>query len=139
MREVRRGGEVGRRSVGWGEVGRKGKFWGKERAKKSLGRGKGCVFGSSPKQLEQPHPELVHWWLLVHSSPMNPLGDDCWHPEKLLSFQGSRRGAMEWCNKQCGIVCIDFPVSDWVDSLISPSGLLLVVPVSHQLAVPVSV
>jgi hypothetical protein len=30
------------------------------------------------------------------------------------------------------------PVSDWLDSLIAPSGLLLVV-VSHQLAVPVSV
>jgi len=32
-----------------------------------LGRG-GCVFGSSPKRLEWPHLELVHWWLLVHSS-----------------------------------------------------------------------
>jgi hypothetical protein len=30
------------------------------------------------------------------------------------------------------------PVSNWLDSLIGPSGLLLVV-VSHQLAVPVSV
>jgi hypothetical protein len=28
-------------------------------AEKSLGRGRGCVFGSSPKWLEQPHPELV--------------------------------------------------------------------------------
>jgi hypothetical protein len=37
-------------------------------AEKSLGRGKRCVFGLSPKQLEQPHPELVHWRLLVHSS-----------------------------------------------------------------------
>jgi len=37
-------------------------------AEKSLGKGRGCVFGSSPKQLEQPHPELVHMWLLVHSS-----------------------------------------------------------------------
>jgi hypothetical protein len=35
---------------------------------KTLGTGR-CVFGSSPKQLELPHPELVHWWLLVHSSP----------------------------------------------------------------------
>ncbi len=25
--------------------------------------------GSSPKRLDRPHPELVHWWLLVHSSP----------------------------------------------------------------------
>lgn len=22
---------------------------------------------SSPKQLEQPHPELVHWWLVQSS------------------------------------------------------------------------
>jgi len=39
-------------------------------AEKSLGRGRRCVFGSSPKQLERLHPELVHWWLLVHSSPI---------------------------------------------------------------------
>jgi len=32
-----------------------------------MGRGRGCVFGSSPKRLEQLHLELVHWWLLVHS------------------------------------------------------------------------
>jgi hypothetical protein len=57
--------EVGRR----GEVGRREKFWGKKGAEKSMGRGRGCVFGSSPKQVEQPHPELVHWWLLVHSNP----------------------------------------------------------------------
>ncbi len=38
-------------------------------AEKPLRRGTGYVFGSSPKRLEQPHPELVHWWLLVHSSP----------------------------------------------------------------------
>jgi hypothetical protein len=41
-------------------------FGAEKRAEKSLGRGRGCVFRSSP---EQPHPELVHWWLLVHSSP----------------------------------------------------------------------
>jgi hypothetical protein len=29
-------------------------------AEKSLGRGRGCAFGSSPKWFEQPHPELVH-------------------------------------------------------------------------------
>jgi hypothetical protein len=29
----------------------------------------GCVWVSSPKRLEQPHAELVHWWLLVHFSP----------------------------------------------------------------------
>jgi len=43
--------------------------------KNSLGRGRGCVFGSSPKQLEWPHPELMHWWLLVHSSH-NPVPPD---------------------------------------------------------------
>jgi hypothetical protein len=66
------------------EVG--GEIFGVEkRAEKSLGKGRGCVFGSSPKQLERPqgrgcvfgsspkplewpHCELVHWWLLVHSS-----------------------------------------------------------------------
>jgi hypothetical protein len=41
------------------EVG--GEIFGVEKgAEKSLGRGGGCVFGSSPKWLEQPHPELVH-------------------------------------------------------------------------------
>jgi hypothetical protein len=43
-------------------------FGAKKGAKKSMGRGKGCVFSSSPKRLEWPHLELVHWWLLVHSS-----------------------------------------------------------------------
>jgi len=42
-------------------------------AEKSLGKGRGCVFGSSPNQLEWPHPELVHRWLLVHSSPNTQL------------------------------------------------------------------
>jgi len=37
-------------------------------AEKSLVKGRGCVFSSSPKRLEWPHPELVHWWLLVHSN-----------------------------------------------------------------------
>jgi len=35
-------------------------------AETSLGKGRGCVFGSSPKLLEQP--KRVHWWLLVHST-----------------------------------------------------------------------
>jgi len=49
------------------EIG--GENFGAEKgAEESLGRGRGCVFGSTPKWLEQPHPELVHWWLLVHSS-----------------------------------------------------------------------
>jgi len=34
-----------------------------------LGKGRGCVSGLSPKQLEQLHLELVHLWLLVHSNP----------------------------------------------------------------------
>jgi hypothetical protein len=45
-----------------------GNFGAEKGAEKSLGRGRGCVFGSSPKQLEWPHPELMHWWLLVHFS-----------------------------------------------------------------------
>ncbi len=49
------------------EVGKEN-FGAEKGAEKSLGRGRGCVFGSSPKWLEQPHFELVHWWLLVHSS-----------------------------------------------------------------------
>jgi len=40
----------------------------KNRVQKTLGRGRGFVLGSSPKWLERPHPELVHWWLLVYSS-----------------------------------------------------------------------
>jgi len=49
------------------EVG--GENFGAEKgAEKSLGRGKGCVFGSSPKHFEWPHLELVHWWLMFHSS-----------------------------------------------------------------------
>jgi len=52
------------------EVGRKeGKNFGAEKeVEKSLGKGIGCVFGSSPNWLERPHPELVHWWMLVHSN-----------------------------------------------------------------------
>jgi hypothetical protein len=47
-----------------------GKILGQRRGLKNpFGKGRGCVFGSSPKWLEWPHPELVHWWLLVHSSP----------------------------------------------------------------------
>jgi len=54
-----------------GEVGREN-FGAEKGAEKSLGRGRGCVFGSSSKQLEWPCPELVHLWLLVHSNPFNP-------------------------------------------------------------------
>ncbi len=52
-----------------GEVGRRENFGVEKGAEKSLGKGRGCVFGSSPKQLERPYLELVHWWLPVHSSP----------------------------------------------------------------------
>jgi hypothetical protein len=32
-----------------------------------------CLFCSSPKGLKQLHPELVHWWLFVHSNPIPPI------------------------------------------------------------------
>jgi hypothetical protein len=63
-------GEVG----WWGkvdgrEIGRKDKFWGKAEVEKPKTLGKeGCVFGSSLKQFQWPHPQLVHWWLQVHFS-----------------------------------------------------------------------
>jgi hypothetical protein len=63
------GGEIGGR-----EVGRREKFWGRKEAEKVNNFGKGgCVFGSSPKRLQWPHPQLVNWWLLVHSSPTKHL------------------------------------------------------------------
>jgi hypothetical protein len=50
----------------WSEGGGKRENFGtKKGTEKSLGRGRGYVFGSSPKRLEQPHFELVHWSLLV--------------------------------------------------------------------------
>ncbi len=51
-----------------GDAGRRGKFWIREGGWKIHGQGRGCVFGSSSKWLEQPHHELVHLWLLVHSN-----------------------------------------------------------------------
>jgi hypothetical protein len=48
-------GEGGRR----GEVTRKN-FGVEKRVEKSLSKGRGWVFGSSPKRLERPHPKLVH-------------------------------------------------------------------------------
>jgi len=35
-----------------GEVGRRGKFWGIKGVEKSLGKGRGWVFGSSAKRLQ---------------------------------------------------------------------------------------
>ncbi len=59
-----RKGEVGGRYVGGKE-----KFWGRKKVENKIKfRQGGCVFGSSPKRLERPHPQLVHWWLLIHSS-----------------------------------------------------------------------
>jgi hypothetical protein len=43
--------------------------------------------GSSSKQLEQPHPELVHWWLLVHSSQCV---SNCRSDRKLLTWVQTR-------------------------------------------------
>jgi hypothetical protein len=56
-------------------VGRGGrKFWGKEEVEKKnpCGQG-GRDFCSSAKRLQRAHPELVHWWLLVHSSQIRVL------------------------------------------------------------------
>ncbi len=57
--------------VGGGrQVGGREKFWGQKKVEKNNNFEQGgCVFSSSPKQLEPPHPQLVHWWLLVHFSP----------------------------------------------------------------------
>jgi len=44
------------------------KFGAEKKAKKNPRKGKRMCFGPSPKRLERPHPKLVHWWLLVHSS-----------------------------------------------------------------------
>jgi len=44
------------------------KFGAEKKAKKNPREGKRMCFGPSPKRLERPHPKLVHWWLLVHSS-----------------------------------------------------------------------
>jgi hypothetical protein len=74
----------------------------------------------------------------VHeSNEVNLLLEDCWDPEKLHTFQSSG-GVLEQSNKHNPNVFIDCSlVSDWLDSLIDLSGLLLVV--SHLLAIPVSV
>ncbi len=59
--------EVGREG-GRGEVGKN--FGAEKKPKKTNNFGQGgCVSSSSSKQLQRPHPQLVHWWLLVHSSP----------------------------------------------------------------------
>jgi hypothetical protein len=60
------------------EVGRKENFWGREKVEKTNNFGQGgCVFGSSPKWFQRPHPQLEHWRLLVHSGQVNG-GLDWW-------------------------------------------------------------
>jgi len=45
--------EVGKgREEGGGGVGRRGQFWSKKGDEKSLGKGRGCLFRSSPKWLK---------------------------------------------------------------------------------------
>jgi len=63
---------VGRRGeVGGGRevVGRRGENFGVEKRwkKKKSGQG-GWDFRSSGKRPQRAHPQLVHWWLLIHSS-----------------------------------------------------------------------
>jgi hypothetical protein len=51
-------------------IGRKGENFGAEKRWKKIyicGQG-GWDFRSSGKQPQRAHPQLVHWWLLVHSS-----------------------------------------------------------------------
>jgi hypothetical protein len=68
--------------------------------------------------------------------PADPL-EDYYHPENLHSFQ-SPEGALEQSNRYSQIVSIWFlPVSDWLDSLIGPDGLLL--EASFPFAVPILV
>jgi hypothetical protein len=51
-------------------IGRRGENFGAKKRweKKPCGQG-GWDFCSSAKRLQWAHPELVHWWLLVHSRP----------------------------------------------------------------------
>jgi hypothetical protein len=49
-----------------GEVGGAKKRWKK---KKHIGQ-EGC---SSAKRAERAHPQLVHWWVLIHSSQKLPV------------------------------------------------------------------
>jgi hypothetical protein len=51
------------------EVGRRENFWGREGGWKLRRQRKRMCFGSSLKQVEEPHLELVRGWLLVHSIP----------------------------------------------------------------------
>jgi len=63
--------------------------------KKHLGQG-GC---SSAKRAERAHPQLVHWWLLIHSSPGSDSRESIFvnsDPPKI----GQTTGAAERFNKK---------------------------------------
>ncbi len=53
-------------------VGRTGENFGVEKRwkkkKKKIGQG-GWDFRPSRKRPQRVHPQLVHWWVLIHSSP----------------------------------------------------------------------
>jgi hypothetical protein len=69
----------------------------------------------------------------VHeSNPVNVPLEECWDPGNMHNFQSPWRSSGTQSNHIYWLP----HVSDWVDSLISPSGLLLIV--SHLLPVPVS-
>jgi hypothetical protein len=53
-------------------VGRTGENFGVEKRwkKKKSGQG-GWDFRSSGKRPQRAHPQLVHWWVLIHSSRTN--------------------------------------------------------------------
>jgi hypothetical protein len=53
-------------------VGRTGENFGVEKRwkkKKKIGQG-GWDFRPSRKRPQRAHPQLVHWWVLIHSSPV---------------------------------------------------------------------
>jgi hypothetical protein len=54
-------------------VGRTGENFGVEKRwkKKKSGQG-GWDYRSSGKRPQRAHPQLVHWWLLIHSSRRTP-------------------------------------------------------------------
>jgi len=70
------------------------------------------------------------------SNPMDPV-EDYSHPEKIHNFQSPEED-LEQSNRYSQIVSISLlPLSDWLDSLIGPGGLLLAV--FFPFAVPISV
>ncbi len=56
-------------------VGRTGENFGVKKRwkkKKKIGQG-GWDFRPSRKRPQRAHPQLVHWWVLIHSSPRYPI------------------------------------------------------------------